>query len=59
MIQDADYIVRAVLLKNLVIAAVVLKQMDTLFTGNVPLRFAAKAKDSFIVENALKFLVNY
>ena len=59
MTQDVDYIVLVVRSKKLVIVAVALKQTDTLFMGNVLLRFVAKARDLFIVENAPKFLVNY
>ncbi len=59
MTQNVDYIVLVVRSKNLVIVAVVLKQTDTLFMGNVLLRFVAKIRDLFIVENAPKFLVNY
>ena len=45
--------------KTVTVAAVVLKQMGTLFTVNVRWRFACRTKGLFTAENALIFRAIY
>ena len=59
MIHVADFGVKAVSIRNLVIAAAVLQRTECRFTEYARWRNVARVKDLYIVENVRRFLVNF